>query len=230
MVSGLPTRLSEVRERIAQAARKAGRAPQEVLLMAVTKGFSRDTVADALACGISLFGENRVQEAQLKYAGLQGQWELHLIGHLQRNKAKSASGIVACVQSIDSIETARALNRCCGERERSIDVLFELNTSGEESKGGVRGGEDLLRLLDQWGTLSWLKPRGLMTVGPLSEDRARVRRSFAELRAVFEEIRISRGLDRFDVLSMGMSGDYEIAIEEGATMVRLGTAVFGPRG
>jgi pyridoxal phosphate enzyme (YggS family) len=228
MVKTLAESLADTRSRIDAAARKAGRAPEEVRLMAVTKGFPREVVLDALGVGLMLFGENRVQEAEAKFADLPGTYETHLIGHLQTNKARAAAALFACVQSIDSLHTAAALDGRCAERGTSIDVLLELNTSGEEAKSGFRSRDDLLAGLDAVGNLPRLRVRGLMTVGPLTDDPKRVRASFAQLRMLFEEVRLGR--QGFDTLSMGMSGDFELAIEEGATLVRLGTALFGARG
>ena len=227
MVKTLAESLAEVRSRIGSAARRTGRAPADVRLMAVTKGFPRAVVAEAMGAGVTLFGENRVQEAEAKFSGLPGEREIHLIGHLQTNKARTAAGLFSCVQSIDSTHTAVALDSRCAERGTSIDVLMELNTSSEESKSGFRSREELLAGLDVVGKLSHLRVRGLMTVGPLTDDAEKIRASFSRLRILFEEIRSGR--DGFDTLSMGMSGDFELAIEEGATLVRLGTALFGPR-
>jgi pyridoxal phosphate enzyme (YggS family) len=196
--------------------------------MAVTKGFPREVVQEAMTAGLTLFGENRVQEAEQKFADLPGTRELHLIGHLQTNKARAAAGIFTCVQSIDSAHTAESLDTKCAERGSSMDVLLELNTSGEASKSGFKSTEDLLAGLDVILKLTHLRTRGLMTVGPLTEESGRVRASFSCLRKLFEEIRA--GLSAFDTVSMGMSGDFELAVEEGATIVRLGTALFGPRG
>ena len=227
MVKAVAESLSEVRARADAAARKAGRDPSDVRLMAVTKGFPRELVAESLAAGVSLFGENRVQEAEAKFADLGGRCELHLIGHLQTNKARAAAGLFSCVQSIDSLHTAEALNARCAERERSMDVLLELNTSGEESKSGFRGRDELLSCLDALGKLPRLRPRGLMTVGPLTDDPAKIRASFSVLRLLFEELR--QASPSFDTISMGMSADFELAIEEGSTLVRVGTALFGSR-
>ncbi|HUI69107.1 MAG TPA: YggS family pyridoxal phosphate-dependent enzyme [Spirochaetia bacterium] len=226
----LATALPRVLERIARAAGRAGRDPSEVRLMAVTKGFPKETVEAAIAGGITLLGENRVQEAELKYAEITGSYELHLIGHLQRNKARTASGLFSCVQSIDKEETAAALESRLAEREKTIDVLLELNTSGEASKSGFRSRDQLLSSLDSLVNLRHLRLRGLMTVGPLTDDERAVRLSFAALRELFEEIRRAGAFHDFSVLSMGMSGDFEAAIEEGATIVRIGTALFGQRG
>lgn len=198
--------------------------------MAVTKGFPLAVVQEAIGAGLTLFGENRVQEAEQKYTGLTGVGELHLIGHLQRNKARAASGLFACVQSIDRLETALALARCSEERGKTIDILIELNTSGEESKSGYRGAEQMQRDLEPIAGLPGLRLRGLMTVGPLAAGPDRIRAAFAALREAFVESGKRLGLAHFDTLSMGMSGDYEFAIEEGASMVRLGTALFGERG
>jgi pyridoxal phosphate enzyme (YggS family) len=226
MVKTLAENLLEARTRIEDAARRSGRDPAAVRLMAVTKGFPRDTVLEALQAGTSLFGENRVQEAEEKFAGLDG-CETHLIGHLQTNKARTAAALFSCVQSIDSVHTAEALGSRCTERGRTMDVLLELNTSGEASKSGFPGREGLRPALDLIEKLPSLRVRGLMTVGPLTDDREKIRASFALLRQVFEELQAGRA--GFDVLSMGMSADFEIAVEEGATLVRLGTALFGPR-
>jgi PLP dependent protein len=226
----LQAALRVVQERIRNAARKAGRDPSEVRLMAVTKGFPKETVEQAMASGLTLLGENRVQEAELKYGEIPGGYELHLIGHLQRNKARTACGLFSCVQSIDKLETAAALESRLAERGKTLEILLELNTSGEASKSGYRSRDELLSSLDPLARLSHLRLRGLMTVGPLTQDEAAVRRSFASLRELFNQIREGGSLPEFDVLSMGMSGDFEIAIEEGATIVRIGTALFGRRG
>lgn len=232
--------LQSVRERMAAAAQRSGRPAEAVRLLAVTKTQPTECVQLARQAGLRLFGENRVQEAGAKYGPLlngkraEGQGssaepevELHLIGHLQRNKARQAAGLFACVQSIDKLQTAEALACACREAARDIDVLLELNTSEEPGKFGFTADSDLLEAVTPIRELGCLKIRGLMTVGPLSDDAARVGRAFARLRALHE--RIAAELPGFDVLSMGMSGDFEIAIEEGATMVRLGTVLFGPR-
>ena len=229
MVGTIASSVAEVQERISAAARRAGRDRSSIRLMAVTKGFPQQVVLDARAAGLSLFGENRVQEAEQKFFDQTAGLELHLIGHLQRNKARAASGLFACVQSIDKVDTAQALDARCEERGRSMDILLELNTSGEPSKSGFLSRQDLIDGLHTIGKLPHLRVRGLMTVGPLSDDVQRIRAAFASLRGVFEEIRAGGGLSFFDTLSMGMSGDFEIAIEEGATLVRVGTALFGSR-
>ena len=230
MVGTLASSLAAVQGRIDTAAQKAGRDASSIRLMAVTKGFPRETVEDARAAGLSLFGENRVQEAEQKYLDLPGTFELHLIGHLQRNKARPAAGLFACVQSIDKEETAAALEAQCAARGRTMDVLIELNTSGESSKSGFPARGEALAVCDAIARMAHLRVRGLMTVGPLSEDQRLIHASFAALRSLYEEIRSGDDFPYFDTLSMGMSGDFEAAIEEGATLVRIGSALFGQRG
>jgi PLP dependent protein len=229
MVAMFTDALVAVRERMARAARRAGREADSVSLMAVTKGLPRSVVDEARAAGLTLFGENRVQEAEQKYVDLLGTVDLHLIGHLQRNKVRPASGLFSCVQSIDKVETAAALDARCADRGIVMDILLELNTSGEAAKSGFLSREALLEGLDAIGRLAQLRVRGLMTVGPLSDDEQRVRGSFAALRTLFLEIKAGGGLSAFDTLSMGMSGDFDMAIEEGSTLIRVGTALFGAR-
>jgi hypothetical protein len=230
VVEALRRAAAEVRERIAAAAARSGRSTDSVRLMAVTKTHPAAVVEQAMAAGLQLFGENRVQEAEAKFAGLAGDHELHLIGHLQRNKARAASALFRCVQSIDRLETAQALSRPAAERAATVDVLLELNTSGEASKSGYTSVEALLADLEPIASLPGLRLRGLMTVGPLSADQSIVRACFALLRETCESCRARLGFAWFDTLSMGMSGDYETAVEEGSTLVRLGTALFGNRG
>jgi len=218
-----------VRQRMHDAARRAGRDPAGVRLMAVTKTFPEAVVETAWRGGITLFGENRVQEAERKYAEWLGKLELHLIGHLQRNKAKTASRIAGWVDSIDKIATAEALNRAASEQARTVNILLEYNSSGEESKFGVRGEEELLELMESCSELTNLRVRGLMTLGPFTDDLPRIRRAFEQTRLLYEKA-VSRFPDLpLDTLSMGMSGDFELAIEEGSTMIRVGSALFGAR-
>ncbi|MFP4300740.1 MAG: YggS family pyridoxal phosphate-dependent enzyme [Spirochaetaceae bacterium] len=223
-------RISAVREEIAESARKAGRKPEEVRLMGVTKNQSRELVEAALAAGLELFGENRVQEAEEKYRDLPGNYELHLIGHLQRNKAKRVPGLFSWVQSIDSVRTVNALNRACAEAGREMSVLLEVNISGEEQKYGVTSDSEFEQLLNAVEESETLTCRGLMGIAPWVGEEGRIRAAFAGLRKRFERVRFERKAPSFDTLSMGMSGDFRLAIEEGSTLVRIGTAIFGSRG
>ena len=223
--------LHSVRDRMAAAASRSGRRPEDVRLMAVTKTFPLEYFEVARQAGLHLFGENRVQEAQSKYHSLADdpQVELHLIGHLQRNKAKTAASLFRCVQSIDKLATAEALNRHCAEQGATMDILLELNTSGEETKFGFATSEKLWEACTRIAGLGSLRIRGVMTVGPFTTDRELMRRAFATLRECLEGLRTRHPELPLDILSMGMSGDFEIAIEEGATLIRLGTMLFGPR-
>jgi pyridoxal phosphate enzyme (YggS family) len=196
--------------------------------MAVTKTHPREAVLAAREAGLSVFGENRVCEAAEKYAEAPSGIELHLIGHLQTNKAKTAAPLFSWVDSIDSLRAARALDSRLLQKD--MNILLELNTSGEESKSGYTSFDELVGDLEEILLLPRLRLRGLMTVGPLSGDRERIRAAFRLLRKCQEKLRAYVPADcRIDTLSMGMSSDFEIAVEEGANLIRLGTILFGKR-
>lgn len=214
---------------ISDACRKASRQPDEVRIMAVTKSFPESSIEVAKKGGISLFGENRVQEAQIKYKDYRNDIELHLIGHLQRNKAKPAAELFCCVQSIDKYETAQALNKYAEKLGKTIDILIEINTSFEQTKFGIRETDLYWKMLDEIILLKNLKIRGLMTVGPFTHNKETIRSSFSALRELFGQTKDRYPELSVDILSMGMSSDYDIAVEEGSTMVRIGTALFGER-
>jgi pyridoxal phosphate enzyme (YggS family) len=224
--------LNAVHERIATAARRASRSPGEVALMAVTKTFGPDAIRAAYDAGQRLFGENRVQEFAEKAAAvrdLEGA-EFHMIGHLQTNKAAKAVEIFSAVDSVDSLRLADKLNAAATVRKR-LPVLIELNLGGEESKSGLNPvSTGFGELLEAAARLDHLEFRGLMTIPPFTEDPRNARPYFRRLREIRDNI-ARRNLPgvRLDVLSMGMSHDFEVAIEEGSTCVRLGTAIFGDR-
>jgi hypothetical protein len=197
--------------------------------MAVTKTYDRDTVLAAYAGGLRVFGENRVGEAREKYVEMPDDLELHLIGHLQTNKAKDGARLFRWVDSIDSFHTAEALEKKLSGEEKTVDILLEINTSGEDSKNGYRSFDKALEEAEAILGLSRLRLRGLMTIGPLTEDRERTRRAFALLRDYFVKMQTVFPHLPIDTLSMGMSSDFEIAVEEGATLVRVGSALFGER-
>ena len=226
--TGFARNLLEVRERVTRAAARTGRRPEEIRIMAVTKTFPEQVVRQAWDTGQRLFGENRVQEAEVKYARL-GDLELHLIGHLQRNKARKAAELFAGVHSIDKIETAQALESACSALNRNMEVLLELNTSGEATKFGFESAEALRACVEPILALPHLRLRGLMTVGPLTTELDRIRASFKKLSELFRRLQGEYPQASLDTLSMGMSGDFEAAVEEGSTMLRLGSALFGPR-
>ncbi|HUX52363.1 MAG TPA: YggS family pyridoxal phosphate-dependent enzyme [Spirochaetia bacterium] len=222
-------RVRMVRDSIREAAVNCGRDPATVTLMAVTKFHPMEAVRDAIDAGITCFGENRVQEARDKFEGRSDRIELHLIGHLQRNKAKIAASIFDWVQSIDRAETARALDTSLEQNGRDMDILIEVNTSGEESKSGLRSDDELFKVVDDIGVLKRLRVRGLMTIAPFTKEEKPIRTSFSRLRLLFEQLRRRYPELPLDTLSMGMSNDFRIAIEEGSNLVRIGTAIFGER-
>ena len=213
--------INEVRERIAHAASRAGRSPDEVTIIAVTKYVGESDIQQAVEAGIEHFGENRVQEAQRKILRLPGSgfcptW--HMIGHLQRNKVQTALKIFDIIHSIDSIQLAQSIS---AQAEKVIPVLLQVNVAMEKTKGGFQSNE-LQEVVAEVSELPNLLIKGLMTIAPMVDKPEEVRPVFRELR----ELRDSFGLEH---LSMGMSNDFEIAVEEGATMVRLGRIIFGER-
>lgn len=223
--------LGMVKSRVIEAAERTGRDARKVRIMAVTKTFPGSAVELAWGQGLRLFGENRVQEAADKYSNLPDDIDLHLIGHLQRNKARLAAATFSCVQSIDKLETASALEKHLDSMntEKKLDILLEVNTSGEESKFGIRTKEELFKLAEQILAQTRLNIRGLMTVGPFTGDRDEIRRAFVWLADLYGQTGERYPGLAMDILSMGMSGDFEIAVEEGSSMLRLGTALFGQR-
>ena len=216
--------------RIQRARDKAGRSDSEkIFFTAVSKTRTVDEMHEAEKfIHIDYFGENRVQEAESKNLVF-GQRKIawRLIGHLQANKARKALEIFDYIDSLDSIELAQRLNRISGELNKITRVLIEVNTSGEESKSGV-SHQNFNKLVDNVIELENLRLEGFMTVGPLTENQSEIRRSFAQLRELSEHAREHTGLE-LPILSMGMSSDFELAILEGSTMVRIGSLLFGPR-
>jgi len=225
--------LAAVRERIAAAAHRAGRHPGDIALMAVTKTSPAEAIREAYTAGQRLFGENRVQEFADKSPGLAGlqDAEFHLIGHLQSNKAARAAQLFNAVDSVDSLALARKLDAAAAKANRRVGVLVEINVGGEAAKSGIAPeSSELEELLTSAPEFEHLEFRGLMTIPPFTEDPEGARPYFRVLRELRDRIagRHLPGI-RVYVLSMGMSHDFEIAIEEGSTCVRLGTAIFGQR-
>ena len=230
----LADRLARVREAIAAACRRVDRDPGAVRIVAITKGHHAQVLIGAVAAGFRDIGENRVQEAVAKFerAGLTSPGAAvrrHMVGHLQRNKVRDALGLFDWIQSLDSLRLARALAGRAAGRPQPIPVLIEVNSGGEEQKFGFAPDEAVERGLEIAG-MEGLAVRGIMTMAPWTDDEAMLRGAFGTARRVFEQLggAICEG-GRIDTLSMGMSNDYELAIEEGSTMVRLGTALFGER-
>ena len=233
VVVAIADNLARVRQRIAEAARRAGRRPEDVALMAVTKTFPPEIIREAYDAGQRLFGENRVQEFAEKSAQLADLpgIEFHLIGHLQSNKASKAAQIFAGIDSVDSLHLAEKLNDAAERAGKRLPVLIEINVGGEAAKTGiVPDSPELDTLLTAAPRLECLEFRGLMSIPPFTDDPEAARPYFRQLRELRNRI-VSRKLPAvsMDTLSMGMSHDFEVAIEEGSTCVRVGTAIFGPR-
>lgn len=229
--AGLRERLDEVREKIAIAARRCGREPKDITLVAVSKTHPVTALREALAAGATDFGENRVQEAESKIPVLrdhEARW--HLIGHLQGNKARRAVKLFDLVHTLDSASLAHRLDRSCADEDRKeLPVLIQVDLAGEAAKSGVTPAavSELVGIVIQ---CSRLRLRGLMTLPPFIEDPERVRPFFSRLRELRDQLQTTGSFgEHKGELSMGMSHDFQVAIEEGATIVRVGTAIFGER-
>jgi len=219
--------LRAVQERVAAACARANRRSGDVLLIGVSKTVELERIRLAVEAGVPALGENRVQEAKEKVESLGRPVPWHLIGSLQTNKARDAARLFDWIQSVDRVDLAHELDRRAHQAERALRVLVQVNIGEEAQKGGVHPAE-LKRLLDAITGLKYLEVRGLMCIPPAADSAEASRPWFRRLRELRD--RIQRAMERpLTELSMGMSGDFEVAIEEGATMVRVGTAIFGPR-
>lgn len=232
---GLPVRLREVQDRVAAACARIGRDPAEIRIVAITKGHPAHDVAAAIEAGLNEVGENRVDEALEKFSRVAEPLESHgvtrhMVGHLQRNKVRLALTVFDWVQSVDSVRLARTLSERVADRRESLPVLVEVNVGEEQQKHGF-GPDEAVDRAAEIADLPGLSVRGLMTMAPWTEDPTVLRTTFRRARSLFERMIGAPGVVRgsIDTLSMGMSGDYPIAIEEGSTMLRLGTALFGSR-
>ena len=226
-MDGIAANLGAARERIAAACARAGRAAGTVRLVAVSKTYGPEAVRAAAAAGQRLFGENRVQEAAAKMPECPGNLEWHLIGHLQGNKAAAAARLFDWVHSVDSAKLLEALDRHAGEAGRRLEVLLQVNVSGERAKSGL-APEAAEGVLERGNALKNVQVRGLMTIPPLAEDPEAARPHFRALRELRDALARRTGAELAE-LSMGMTHDLEAAIEEGATYVRVGTGIFGAR-
>ena len=239
-MNDIAARLRSLEERIEAACLRSGRKRSEIQVMAVTKFHPLESVEAAYNAGIRLFGENRVKEGKEKFTGF---WEkhphdgsiangvgtqLHLIGSLQRNKAKTAAAFFDCIQSVDRDSLVEELGNLTSERKYPLMVMLEYHT-GEESKAGFPDMDSLFRAAERALSFPGLRPVGLMTMAPFTGDEAAIRASFRKLAAARRELE-KRFPGYWSCLSMGMTGDFEIAIEEGSAMLRIGTAIFGERG
>ncbi|MBR6229765.1 MAG: YggS family pyridoxal phosphate-dependent enzyme [Eubacterium sp.] len=229
-MSEVSENLKEVEKRIRAACERSGRDRSEVSLIAVSKTKPIEMIREAMGEGISVFGENKVQELVAKHDELEGNnLEWHMIGHLQRNKVNKLPGRVKMIHSVDSLRLAEEIEHQFGKADIVADILVEVNMAGEESKFGL-APQDVEPFLLKIANFNHICPRGLMTIAPFVEDPEENRKIFADLRKLLIDIQ-DKNYDNIDMteLSMGMTGDYEVAIEEGATFVRVGTGIFGSR-
>jgi len=227
--SDLRGKLDEVMKRVGRAAAKSGRKPSDITVVAVTKTVPADRIREAIALGITDVGENRVQELCEKYDIIGGGCRWHLIGHLQTNKVKYVIDKVSMIHSADSLELLSEIQKRAAKGDRIVETLLQVNVSGEESKFGISPA-DVPDFLRKAAAFKNIKVKGLMTIAPLVDDPEEVRGIFRGLHKIFIDIK-KENIDNIDMayLSMGMSGDFEVAIEEGANIIRIGSAIFGGR-
>ena len=223
----LAANLNAVHQRITAACERAGRDPASVTLLAVSKGQSRQAIQELANLGQTLFGENRVQEARIKIGQCPNNLRWHLIGHLQSNKCRDAVHFFSMIQSVDSLALAQEIDAWAGKSAKTMPILLEVNVAGEATKFGFRP-EQLLAELATINALRKIEIHGLMTMAPWTPEPEKVRPIFRQLRELKQRCDDILGAP-LPVLSMGMTGDFDIAIEEGATLIRIGTALFGPR-
>jgi PLP dependent protein len=228
MKDNMRTNLVEVRGRIAEVCAEHDREIDSITIVAVTKTFPASAIKAVVATGLQDVGESKVQEADAKITELGPIARWHLIGHLQSNKVKKAVQLFDVIQSVDSLKLAQEIDKQAGAIGKSIDCLIEVNCSGEAQKYGV-APNDCHTLVKELVALPNIHLRGLMTIGPLTDDESKIRKAFCKCAKLFEDTKTIGG-DDFDTLSMGMSHDFHLAIAEGATMVRVGSALFGKRG
>ncbi|HER23999.1 MAG TPA: YggS family pyridoxal phosphate-dependent enzyme [Candidatus Atribacteria bacterium] len=223
----IKSNLEIIKEKIKKAALKSDRNPEEIKLVAVTKTASIGQIKEAISAGIRMIGENKVQAAKEKYHILTIDTEWHLIGHLQTNKVKYAIEIFDCIQSVDSIKLAKEIDKRSLQFGKTTNILIEVNVSGEKTKYGIKP-EEVEAFLKEISEFSGIRVRGLMTIAPIEEMKEKVRPYFRKLRELSQEIKGKNIKNiKMDYLSMGMTDDFEIAVEEGANMLRIGRGIFG---
>ena len=225
----LADKLNLVKKNIEEACDTAGRSPQEVTLIAVSKTKPVEMLKEAYDAGVRVFGENKVQEIVDKYDQMPSDVQWHMIGHLQRNKVKYIIDKVDMIHSVESLKLAEKIEKRAAQKDIVMDILIEVNMAAEESKFGVKP-EDTEALLREIAKMQHIRVRGLMTVAPFVENQEENREVFRQMRELLVDMN-GKKIDniKMDTLSMGMTGDYEVAIEEGATIVRVGTGIFGER-
>lgn len=225
----LKENLKEVEQKIAEACKKANRSREEVTLVAVSKTKPVTMLEEVYNCGVREFGENKVQELVDKFSQMPADISWHMIGHLQRNKVKSVIDKAALIHSVDSVRLAEAIEQEAAKKDIHVDILIEVNVAEEDSKFGLKV-EEVIPTIETIATFPHVHIKGLMTIAPFVENPEENRTVFAQLRKLSVDI-ASKNIDNVSVgiLSMGMTNDYQVAIEEGATIVRVGTAIFGER-
>lgn len=221
--------LDEVKDKIAAAAIKSGRQPEDITLIAVTKTLATDIINGAIHYGVTDIGENKVQEVMDKYEAISSSPKWHLIGHLQTNKVKYIIDKVSLIHSVDSLRLAEEISKRAEKADKIMDILVQINVAEEESKFGIHR-EEIFELVNEISELKNIRIKGLMTIAPYTDDEASLRKYFSEMKDIFETLKKTM-YNKADMLylSMGMTNDFEIAIEEGANMVRIGTGIFGAR-
>jgi len=225
--------LNFINLKVIDSTKKSNRPEGTVKLMAVSKFHSVEEIREALNAGQMLYGENRVQEACEKFPSLKEEYpelKLHMIGSLQSNKVKQIVPLADCIQSVDRISLLEEIEKQCSKINKSIEILFEVHT-GEESKAGFTSKEELVEAVKKCaeGLYPHIVPKGFMTMAPFTDDKELIKKSFSSLKILSEELKSMFPELSLEELSMGMSGDFELAIEEGSTLVRVGTAIFGER-
>lgn len=220
-------RYKKIQDQVISAAIRSGRDPGEIRILAVSKTVPAPAIQTAIDSGLTLFGENRIQEAREKIKLLHGDFTMHMIGHLQSNKSSDAVKLFDLIHSIDKITTARAINREAEKTGKVQKILIQIKTVNEDTKSGI-SPEESLKLAENILSLGNLDLQGVMTIGPLTDDSRVTRRAFRDTAAVLSKINSEFGLN-IRVISMGMSGDFGIAVEEGSTILRIGSSIFGTR-
>mgnify|MGYP001255511867 CR=1 FL=1 len=225
----LKENITILRQKISEAAAKSGRKPEDICLIAVTKTIPVDVIQQAVNLGINFLGENRVQEAKSKVDLVTGDVQWHLIGHLQRNKVKAAVKIFSMIQSVDSLELGEEINKRASQIDKVMDILIQINIGNEPQKSGIEV-QKAPELIKDLAKLPNLRIKGLMAIPPLIEDLEKIRPYFRKMKQLFDDI-ARQNIDNVEMryLSMGMTNDFTVAIEEGANMIRVGTGIFGKR-